>query len=184
MHATRILMEEHRLIEGVLASLEAAIARLNDGQPVRPGFFVDAADFIRGFADGCHHRKEEDVLFPAMESAGVPRQGGPIQVMLTEHEEGRRLTRSMREAAERLEAGHTQAKDQVVSSADSYVALLRQHIGKEDHVLFPMADEVLDASRQAEVTAAFERIEHEETGADIHERYLAVAQALERETKE
>lgn len=184
MEATKILMEEHRVIEGVLASLEAAAARLNGGQPVRPGFFIDSADFIKGFADGCHHKKEEGVLFPAMESAGVPRHGGPIQVMLAEHEEGRRLTRAMREAAERLEAGKPQAKDQVVSSAQSYVALLRQHIAKEDRILFPMADQVLDASRQAEVTEAFERIEHEETGAGVHERYLAVAQALDKETKE
>ena len=184
MEAITVLMEEHRIIEGVLVSLEAAASRLDAGQPVRTGFFVDAADFIKGFADGCHHRKEEGVLFPAMEAAGLPRQGGPIQVMLAEHEEGRRLTRGIREAAERLQGGQPQAKVQLVSSAQSYVALLRQHIAKEEQILFPMADQVLDATRQAEVIEAFERIEHEETGADVHETYLAVARALDQETRE
>ncbi|MBM3803862.1 MAG: hypothetical protein FJW26_16290 [Acidimicrobiia bacterium] len=111
MEGTKQLMEEHRIIEGVLNGLETAAARLRSGLPVRPGFFVDAADFIKGFADGCHHQKEEGKLFPAMESAGVARQGGPIGVMLAEHDEGRRLTRAMREAAEQPEAGQTQAKD-------------------------------------------------------------------------
>ncbi|MGE5602975.1 MAG: hemerythrin domain-containing protein, partial [Nitrososphaerales archaeon] len=65
MQATDILMEEHRVIERVLTSLERAAVRLDNGEAVRPGFFVDAADFVKGFADGCHHKKEEGVLFTA-----------------------------------------------------------------------------------------------------------------------
>src|SRR4030065_429878 len=74
------------------------------GKPLSPGVFIMAADFIKGFADGCHHKKEEGVLFPAMQAAGVPSEGGPISVMLAEHEQGRRLTAGMRAAAERLPA--------------------------------------------------------------------------------
>lgn len=182
MEATKILMEEHRVIERILSSLEASAARLEGGHAVRPGIFLDAADFIKEFADGCHHRKEEGVLFPAMESAGIPRHGGPIQVMLAEHEEGRRLTRAMREAAEKLSAGDPHAENQVVSSARGYAMLLRQHIAKEDGVLFPMADHVIGRDQQADIAKEFERIEREET-AGLHEKYLAVARALENESK-
>ena len=182
MEATKILMEEHRVIERVLSSLGASAARLEAGHSVRPGFFLDATDFIRGFADGCHHRKEEGVLFPAMESAGVPRHGGPISVMLAEHEEGRRLTRAMREAAEKLSAGDSHAGGEVISSARGYVALLRQHIAKEDGILFPMADHVIGKDQQADIAKEFGRSEHEET-AGLHEKYLAVARALENESK-
>ena len=62
--ATDILKNDHRVIERVLGALEMGSARLRSGHPVRPGFFLDAADFIRGFADGWHHCKEERVLFP------------------------------------------------------------------------------------------------------------------------
>ena len=88
MQATSVLMDEHRIIERMLGDLELASERLASGAPIRPGFFLDAAEFVKGFADGCHHRKEEGVLFPAMELAGVAREGGPIGVMLAEHEEG------------------------------------------------------------------------------------------------
>jgi hemerythrin-like domain-containing protein len=183
VEATKILMEEHRVIERVLVSLEAGGRRLGAGEPMPPAFFVQAVDFIKGFADGCHHRKEEGVLFPAMEAAGVARQGGPIGVMLAEHEEGRRLTRAMRAAAERLEAGDASARDEVVQNALGYVALLRQHIMKEDGVLFPMADRVIRGETQAEVAEAFERVEHEETGEGVHEKYLGMAEELERAIK-
>ena len=95
MKATEILMSEHRVIERVIVSLEVQTERLAAQEAVRPGFFLEAADFIKGFADGCHHRKEEGVLFEAMVGAGLPRQAGPIAVMLTEHEQGRAFTRGM-----------------------------------------------------------------------------------------
>ena len=73
MEATRILMEEHRVIERVLGSLDASASRLAGGESTRPGFLLEAADFIQGFADGCHHRKEQGLFFPAMETYGVIR---------------------------------------------------------------------------------------------------------------
>ena len=178
MKATQILMDEHRVIEQVIATLESGAQLLTDGQPVRPGFFIDAADFIKGFADGCHHKKEEGVLFIAMAENGVPVQGGPIGVMLAEHEQGRIFTRGMREAAQRLEAGDESARQDTVRNALGYAALLRQHIQKEDHILFPMASQVIPVSEHEKVADDFERVEHEDTGEGVHEKYLALAGAL------
>jgi hemerythrin-like domain-containing protein len=181
MQATDILMSEHRVIERVIASLEAQAAKLAAGQAVRPGFFLDAASFIKGFADGCHHRKEEGVLFEAMVAAGLPKQVGPVGVMLSEHEQGRAFTRGMRTEAERLAAGDASAAATVISNARGYAALLRQHIQKEDGILFPMADQVIPVNQHADVVAGFEHVEHEETGEGVHEKYLALAEALEQE---
>jgi hemerythrin-like domain-containing protein len=181
MQATDILMEEHKVILRVIGSLETEAGKLAAGQNVRPGFFLDASDFIKGFADGCHHKKEEGVLFQAMVDAGLPKQAGPIAVMLAEHEQGRAFTRGMREAAGRLGAGDAAARGEVVRNALGYAALLRQHIEKENGILFPMADQVIPAAQHAQVTAGFEHVEHEETGAGVHEKYLGLAEALERE---
>lgn len=181
MEATKILMEEHRVIERVLAAMEIASHRLVSGESIRERFFLDVADFIRGFADGRHHRKEEGVLFPAMESAGVLKVGGPIGVMLAEHEEGRRLARAMRAAAERLQAGETLAKEAIAANARGYVALLRQHIAKEDNVLFPMADRVIPTADQLGLIEAFERVEQEATGESAYKELTALAETLERD---
>ena len=135
-------------------------------------------DFIKGFADGCHHKKEEGVLFPAMVSFGVPEDGGPVGVMLAEHEQGRAITRALRAAAERLEVGDQSASQEVIANARDYSQLLRQHIMKEDRILFPMANQVLPPAEQDRVADGFDRIEHEETGEGIHEKYLALADRL------
>jgi hemerythrin-like domain-containing protein len=183
MKATDILMEEHAVIERVLDTLESAAEKLDNEQMVRPGFFIEAADFARGFADGCHHKKEEGVLFEAMSDHGVPVQGGPIGVMLHEHEQGRDYTRAMREAAQRLAAGEAQASQEVSRNAHGYVALLRQHIFKENNVLFPMANRVIPPEAQDKIVEDFEHVEHEETGEGVHEKYLAMANALEKEIR-
>jgi hemerythrin-like domain-containing protein len=181
MKATDILMDEHRVIERVLLVLETGAQRLEQGQPVRPEFFLDAADFIKGFADGCHHQKEEGVLFKAMMAAGLPGEGGPIGVMLSEHELGRAHTRAMREAALKLQAGDQTVRSMLVQNARAYAELLRQHIAKEDGVLYPLASRVLPRGVQDHLVTDFEKVEHEETGAGVHEKYLALADRLAKE---
>jgi hemerythrin-like domain-containing protein len=182
MEATRILMEEHRVIERVLAALQVAAERLNHQEELRPAFFLNAALFIKNFADGCHHRKEEGVLFVAMVEAGVRKEGGPVGAMLADHEQGRAFTREMKDAAQKWEAGDLSARAAVVANALGYVALLRQHIHKEDMILFPMADKLIPPDVQDKITSDFERIEIEETGEGIHEKYLALAEVLEKES--
>lgn len=184
MQATEILMSEHRVIERVITSIESGAKRLEAGQPIRAEFFLDAADFIKGFADGCHHKKEEGVLFKTMEAAGVPVDGGPIGMMLIEHEQGRAYTAGMRRAAQQLQQGDTSAAADVIQNAYGYAQLLRQHIQKEDNILFPMADKFVPRSQQSEVMDGFEHVEHEETGEGVHEKYLALAESLEKEIRE
>lgn len=182
MKATDILMDEHRVVERVLASLDRAASALERGVDVRPGFFTDAVRFARGFADGCHHRKEEGVLFEAMARRGMPWDVGPIAAMRSDHEEGRRFIRALEAAARRLEEGDAAARGEVVANARGYARLLQQHIQKEDGVLFPLADQVIPPEARAAVADGFERLEHEETGAGVHEMYLALAEGLERES--
>jgi hemerythrin-like domain-containing protein len=180
MKPTEVLKADHRVIERVLGALERGARRLDASEAVDPSFFVIASDFIKGFADGCHHSKEEGVLFPALQAAGIPSAGGPIGVMLYEHDLGRQFTAAMRAAAERLQTGDASAREEVVRAASAYASLLRQHIAKEDNILFMMADRVLDADAQTRIVDEFERVEHEETGEGGHERYLELAATLER----
>ena len=178
MNPTEILSSEHRVIEQVLNCLEAMVrqARLA-GRLDRPSA-QDAVAFFRNFADRCHHGKEETHLFPALEAKGFPRDGGPTGVMLYEHEQGRAHVRGMEENIEAAAAGDLRALQQFIDHAEGYVRLLREHIYKEDHVLFPLADRTLGEEDQRGLLAAFGRVEAEEMGAGTHETYLQIAQQL------
>jgi hemerythrin-like domain-containing protein len=183
MKATDVLMEEHEVILRVIKALQKAVDSLPGGK-VAPGIFLDAADFIKGFADGFHHAKEEGVLFPAMIAAGIPARDGPVAAMLAEHEQGRVLTMDMRSAAEKWQAGDASVEADVAVNAMNYATLLKAHIHKENCVLFPMADKVIPADKQDAVWEDFERVEHEETGAGVHEKYLALAEKIEKAVSE
>jgi hemerythrin-like domain-containing protein len=181
MNATEELMNEHRVIERVLTALEKGADRLESGQPVRPEFFLASTDFIRGFADGCHHQKEEGVLFTRMQAQGLQPDGCPLGVMLAEHALARQYTKALTSAAQAMQVGDQGGNARAIQSSRSYVALLRRHILKEDTILFPLADEVIPVEQHAEVWEDFEHIEHIETGEGVHEKYLALADVLERE---
>ncbi|MDH5287250.1 MAG: hemerythrin domain-containing protein [Betaproteobacteria bacterium] len=178
MQATDILSSEHRVIERVIAALDAAAERLDAGASVRPGLFLDAVRFIREFADGFHHGKEEGVLFEAMARGGMPLDDGPIGMMLYEHERGREITAGLEKAAKRLEAGEANAAAAVADHARAYGELLSQHIYKEDNILFPMADQAVVPQEQDTVLEEFARIERELEAKHPRQSYLDLARLL------
>lgn len=172
-HPTETLKSEHRVIERVLDAVERFATR----DEIDAEAFRLSIDFLRNFADGCHHAKEENELFPRMEAVGVARDGGPIGCMLDEHTRGRALIRGMAENVERAGQGDVAAARALRAAALDYIDLLRKHIWKEDNILFAMADRVLDEPRQSELAAGFDRTEQaQEPGK--HDRYIRLAEDL------
>jgi hemerythrin-like domain-containing protein len=151
MTPTQTLREEHRVILRAIVLLEVAAGRLDGGQALPPGWWADLLGWLGAFADRNHHAKEEEHLFPALTRAGVPAAGGPVGVMLDEHTEGRTLIRLMAEGPAEERAG----------AARRYVRLLRDHIDKENGVLFPLAEAILDPQGQEQLARAFEKVEAE-----------------------
>lgn len=178
MRPTTILMDEHRVIEQVLNCLERMAELCEQGQPIAVEAANQAFDFIRTFADHCHHAKEEDLLFPLMEQKGFSRAHGPTGVMLSEHEQGRQLVRAMSEAVTKYTGGAAYAAREFATAARAFVALLRQHIQKEDHCLFAMADQAFTPSEQQTLEQSFARVQREKIGLDTHDKYVAVANRL------
>ena len=179
MRATEILIHEHELILRGVVVLERMARRANAGQAVPAGDAQSIIEFIRKFADGCHHAKEEGVLFPAMIAAGMPSQGGPVAVMLNEHEQGRAAVKAMDDAAGRF-GTDPRALEAFAAAAFAYSTLLTNHIFKENNVLFRMADQVIPASQDAAMVAAYEEHEARVTGPGEHERFHATVDALEK----
>lgn len=178
MTATEILVDEHRLIKKVLDWGEAEIARIDAGGRPDAEKLAQAVDFIRNFADRCHHAKEEGLLFKRLEERGMPSQGGPIAVMLHEHDLGRAHVRAVAAALEGAARGEAAALATLREHLAGYIELLRAHIDKEDRILYPMADRLLGAADQAALLEEFARVEREEIGAGVHEKYHRLAEEL------
>jgi len=181
MLPTKSLMEDHRAIERMIRVLVTVSERLKQGENVPPGVIEKIIDFIRTFADRCHHGKEEDLLFVRAEERGVPRDGGPIGAMLEEHEMGRAYVRSMADALPKYAAGDGSTRPMLYQNAWGYANLLSQHIAKEDNILYPMIDNFLTEDDQADLLQKFEDVEHERIGHERHHEYIDLVEALETE---
>jgi hemerythrin-like domain-containing protein len=171
--ATETLRKEHEAILRMLEAAERAADRLGKGDAVPPRILNGILEFLQLFADRCHHGKEEDLLFPLLETKGLPSQGGPIGVMLHEHTLGRALIREMAEAGKALESGDTSAAPLWARAASQYSDLLRAHIQKENNILFVMAERLLSDAEQEQLSEAFDTIEEEKMGPGTHERLHA-----------
>jgi hemerythrin-like domain-containing protein len=169
MKATEQLKEEHKAIKLALNILNSISKKLESREKVDQEDLGHLLEFIKTFVDTCHHGKEEDLLFVAMENVGIPRDSGPIGVILREHETGRSYVRNMSEAVEKYKAGGPSYSSQFVENAKKYTELLTQHIDKEDNILYPMADTQLSKEKQRELIEKFEKLEQERIGIGRHE---------------
>lgn len=178
MKPTEVLKQEHKVILKVLTAAERQIRAIEATGKMDVDKIEKMVDFFQNFADHCHHAKEEKHLFAALQERGMSREVGPIAVMLAEHQHGRNRVKAVAEALNKAKNGDRQALKQVRENLAAYVKLLKEHISKEDNVLFAMADKVLTAKDQADIMAAFEKVEKEEIGEGTHEKYHKVAEEL------
>jgi hemerythrin-like domain-containing protein len=180
MDAIETLMNEHRVIEQVLDALVGfvdEVERRGSTEKAELGRFVT---FIREFADACHHGKEEDILFAAMVEHGFPKNGGPIAVMLRDHDQGRGLVKVLRGHAESGAPWTDEDRREIGNVARGFSTLLRAHIHKEDAILYPMAEQHLPPEAMQEVSDACDRYEEDPSRAGKHEQLHALAEELLR----
>jgi len=139
---------------------------------------------IKNYADGFHHAKEENLLFPLMVQKGFSTEQGPVSVMLHDHAQGRQFVKGMSEAIAQYKTGDESVLPDIYMNLEGYVELLRAHIGKENNVLFKMADMAFNASEQELLLTEFAQIESTDYGDGRIARYLLDIEGLEAIYKE
>lgn len=152
MKPTTILSDEHKNILKVIETLSKECDRLGAGAEIDKDFFKKAVDFIKNYADKFHHAKEEDILFVELDKREGQMHCSPMGQMRHEHDLGRGFVKGLENA---LNSGN---KEKIIENARSYAELLEDHIYKEDNILYPMADEVLDETAQKEMADKFAKI--------------------------
>lgn len=173
---TAMLVEEHHIILKALDCLEKLAEEAQTQKKLVKNKAESLLDFIRNFADHCHHGKEEDILFGIMEDSGIPREGGPIGCMLSEHEMGRNLVKAMSSALENATQGDDVALKTFCEAADHFILLLRGHITKENNVLFMLAEQAIPEPQKQKIQEAFALFNQQHQSC--YRRYFAMIKEL------
>jgi hemerythrin-like domain-containing protein len=123
------------------------------------GHIATIIEIIKNFADGIHHAKEENLLFPKLEEKGLSPHQGPVAVMLHEHAEGRNFVKNIVDNLEIYNNGNKEALSGIYRNMLGYASLLENHIAKENNILFRMADNVLSKEEQSDLLKNFGIVE-------------------------
>jgi len=179
LSAVETLVQEHRLISRMVKLLPA-MRRNIDAGVVDEEVLSDVADFFSTFTDGCHHAKEEDLLFPMLQQRGVSSKGCPVGGLRLEHQQGRNIVRALRSAVERYKAGDPKVRDIISSVLKDATDLYIDHIWREDYLLFPMSEKVLLDQDREILVKDFDEVETR-FGSSFHEKYERLVDKLERD---
>lgn len=171
------MMIEHRLIERMIRIMDAGLVTMKTGGKADPAFIEIAVDFIRIYADRCHHGKEEDILFRELKKKNMSREHKKVMgELIEEHKEGRRVTAELIEANRRHLAGDSKAKDDILRCMQTLVDFYPRHIEKEDkHFFIPVMEYFSRDEQDAMLREGFEF----DQGL-IHEKYRQIVERGEK----
>ncbi len=169
-----LLLNDHQTTEKVFDAVERALA--GPGAPP-PGLLRDAAQYFQEYIDGCHNKKEENHLFPLIEQRGIPRHGGPLAVMLAEHEQNRSLLPRLVDLVDEYIGGNTGALGELRNVFAEYFTLMKNHFWKENDILYPMARRVMSGADGDAVVAGIIATEAS-VGPDTRAKYYALADRI------
>lgn len=172
-----VLETEHRYIQKVVGVIALHVDAIESGQALDLGLLAEVVEFMRAYADQCHHGKEEALLFPALEQKGVPPQGCPLGALKHEHVAGRALVTELATSVTGFRAGADAPTEALAKCLHGLVALYPNHIWKEEYLLFPMTGKVLTDPEQSWLAAEFDKVDAA-FGVERLRRFEAWADAL------
>ncbi len=173
-----MLMNDHAIIEKALVILERQLEKKKKNwQGIQT-----LLDVLWDYGETCHNMKEEKVYFPLLLERGLPPQG-PIAVMLAEHEKERQYLTQLKEIALTSEKTD-ETISKFIDLFTEYSALTKDHIWKENDILYPMGRKFVQPEDIPYLASEFKRIEQESLGVGAYTRFKTLVDAMEKETGE
>jgi hemerythrin-like domain-containing protein len=170
------LMIEHRLIERMIRLLKHQLEKVRRLKTADPVFIDIAVDFIKNYADRCHHGKEEDILFRDLAKKGLSDEHrGIMDELIEEHARARKAAKNLLDAEERYLKGDAAALHDIVDSITWLVSFYPIHIEKEDRQFFMPVMSYLTKQEQDAMLQEFYEFDRNL----IHSTYRGIIERME-----
>ena len=180
MTPTGILVREHEVIKLVLDCLEHLTVSSLKNEAPDSTLLMKAVDFFRGYADACHHAKEEDNLFPLLMDRHREQFAVPVECMLEEHRTARKLVATMDQTVRLLDGGDRETAAEFAITAGGYIRFLRSHIQKEDYILFPLVEQLISDEDRTTLLNRFTLHDNDQHNQYAYESFMDSARSMAR----
>lgn len=174
------LVAEHEMIERSMAVLKKCLEQIELSEEINLVQLGRSIDFLLQFGDKIHNSKEEKYLFPLMAEKGIPIEGGPLGVMLMEHEAERTLLDRMLLALPGLPDMGLDDKIAFKEEGMEYLTIRAEHIWKENDVLYPMGRKVFSDEEAAGLLKEFNNVNRAVYGEGAFEKFQVMVAEVEK----
>jgi hemerythrin-like domain-containing protein len=172
------LKRDHLVIQQVVAGMSAVAELIDSGKQVDASVLADLVQFLRVFADQCHHEKEDQYLFPLLATKANVSTRRELESLEREHRSAKQLVAQLAKVAVAYVHNPAVVRYRVIDLLQQLVELYPAHIWKEDFLVFPLAQQNLSITEQQDLQEKFEDVERE-VGEDVHAGFEMLAKKLE-----
>jgi DUF438 domain-containing protein len=176
------LVAEHEMIERAMAVLRSNLEKIDEAIAA-PLQMQRAIDFLLEFGDKVHNTKEEKFLFPLMEQKGLPIEGGPIGVMLMEHDAERNLLQRMMAELSNLAEAPTSVRQKFAAEGFEYLTIRAEHIWKENDILYAMGRKVFSDEDNISLLSEFKNLDRQTYGDKARDHYAQMLAEVEKNSE-
>ena len=170
------LMREHAILDRILLVYESGLRRAGQGEDIDPAVFVQSATIVRDFIHDYHEKQEEELVFPRFKDAG--RMVELVNVLVTQHGAGRRLTERILAAAP--QARSREPREAMGRDIQAFIAMYRPHAAREETDLFPTLRHLVTSEQFEEMADEMEKRERQQFGADGFEKVAKKVAEVEK----
>lgn len=177
MTATENLISEHKYIIELLGIMSKISEKIISNEVFYTRDIEDIIHLLKHFIENSHHKKEE-IFYPALTAAELPNDREELSIMFYEHALARNYIKDISSCVINCKIGNSFSQELLAESMMKYVVLLKNHIRKEEKIIFPMANKILDEDEQVEIYKQFEKIEEKIVQHVFHEHYHRLLENL------
>lgn len=169
------LISDHNLIEKALILFEKEIAKK---EMANKEILQSLISFIDEYGETYHNQKEEQFYFPLLLQKGLPPMG-PVNVMLMEHQNERELISEIKNLINKFENENI-FDENLNNLIRDFCELTKNHIWKENDILYPMGAKLLDENDNKFLIDNFEKLSQEKYGQDPYKRFSIMLDSFEK----
>jgi len=171
MTPTENLINEHKKINELLDIMSKIALKIKSKDVFYPNDVEEVVKYLINIIENSHHGKEDDVFYPELISSGIPKETAPLSIINYEHLISVNYLKDISSCVVNCKIGNDFSGELLADSLTNYVIAIKNHIQREEEIVFPIANEVFSIEKQNDILQRFEIIEQKYISNSFNDQF-------------